>query len=56
MWKEHDQNFDAVRIKYINLNSVKSILFTMLESNTIQKQTKLTYKTDLGADSNLIPF
>ena len=33
---EQDRSFDAARAKYINLNSVKSVIFTKLESSTNQ--------------------
>ena len=43
---QQDRNFNAVSIKYINLDSVKSTVFTTLESSTSQheptKDTKLT--------------
>ena len=54
--EEHDQSFDAVRVKYINLDCIKSVLLTKLESSTSQRQTKVTYKIDYGADDNLMPF
>ena len=31
---EQDRSFVAVRVKYINLDSVKSVIFTKLESST----------------------
>ena len=50
------QRFETVRIKYINLNSIKSVLFTKAESSTSQKGTKITPKVDSGADGILMPF
>ena len=47
MQEEHDQSFDAARIKYINLNSIKSVLFTKLESSTGQRP-KYHIKLTLG--------
>ena len=43
-----DRCFDAVRVKYINLNSVKSVKFTKLELASVKKEHK--YKIDSGAD------
>ena len=43
-------------IKYINLNSVKYVFFTKLESSTCQKWTKITFKTYLWADGNHMSF
>ena len=56
MPEDHDQSFDVIRAKYINLSSIRSVLFTELESNTSQRQTKITYKINSGADENLMPF
>ena len=55
MTEEHDWSFDAVRIKYINLDNIKSVLFTELQSSTSQRQTKTTYRMNSGMDSSLIP-
>ena len=54
--EEHGQSFDAVKVKYINLNSIESALFTKLGSSTSQKWTKVTYKINSGVDGNLMPF
>ena len=43
-WKTQDQSFDVIRIRYINLDSIKLILFSKLESSPGQKQTKITYR------------
>ena len=56
MPEEHNQSFDAERVKYINFNSAKSILFAKLESRASQRQTKVTYEIDSGADGNIMPF
>ena len=56
MPEDHYWSFKTVREKYINLNGIKSVLFTTLKSSTIEKQTKITYKIDLWADGNLMPF
>ena len=45
-----------VRVKYINLNSVKSVLFTKLESNMSQRQIKLAYNVDSVMNGNHMPF
>ena len=39
--EDQDWRFYVVRVKYINLNSVKSVLFTKLESSTSQSFTKI---------------
>ena len=44
-----------VRVKYISLDSVKSVIFTKFESNMSQLWTKVMYKIDIGADGNLMP-
>ena len=51
---KQDRNSDAVGVKYINLNSVKFVIFTQLESTTSQRQTCIVYKVDTGAKGNLI--
>ena len=56
MPEEHNWSFDMVRLKYVNLDSIKSVLFTKLESSTRQRQTKITYKINSRADGNLMPF
>ena len=38
---EEDRSFDAVRVKYINLNGIKSAIFTKPESITYQRQTHI---------------
>ena len=38
---KQERSFDAVRVKYINLDSIKSILFTKLE--LLQAKDKSTY-------------
>ena len=40
-----------LRVKYINLDSVKSVIFTKLESSISQRQTKITYKIGPRAES-----
>ena len=54
--EDHNQSFDVARIKYINLDSIKWLLFTQLESSTSQRQTNITYKIYSRADGNLMPF
>ena len=54
--EDQDWSFDVVRITYVSLNSIKSVLFTKLESSTSQRQTKITYKIDSRAEGNLMPF
>ena len=54
--EEHDRSFEMVSVKYINLDSIKSIIFNKLESRTSQRQTKITSKIDCWADGNLMPF
>ena len=50
------QSFDVVWVKYINLDSIKFVLFTKLQSSTSQRQTKITCKIDTGAGSNAMPL
>ena len=38
--EDQDQSIDMIRLKYIYLESVKSVLFTKLESRTSQRQTQ----------------
>ena len=54
--EDQDWSFDVAQVNYINLDNVKSVLFTKLESSTSQRQTKMTYKIESGADGNLMPF
>ena len=54
--EDHDQSFAMVRVKYINLYSTKSVLFTKVESSTIQRQTKITYQIESGVDGNAMSF
>ena len=49
-------SFYVVRVKYINLDSVKSLIFTKLESSMSQIQTCKVYRIGIGADSNLMPL
>ena len=56
MPEDKDHSFDVVRVKYINLDSIKPVLFTKLESSTSQRLTKMTHKIDSRKDSNLMPF
>ena len=51
MPEDHDQGSDVVRVKYINFNSIKFLLFTKLESNTSQRQANITYEIISGVDS-----
>ena len=54
--EDKNWRFDIVRVNYLNLDSIKSVLFTKLESSTSQRQNKMTYKIDFWADGNLMPF
>ena len=49
-----DHSYDVVRVEYINLKCVKSLLFAKLESSTNHRWTKIIYKIDSETDSNLI--
>ena len=42
------------RVKYINLDSVKFVIFTKLESSMSQRQTKVTHKTESRMNDNLV--
>ena len=46
--EEQDRSFDVVRVKYIDLDSIKSIIFTDSESSTNQRQTHVVYNSDTG--------
>ena len=50
------RSFDAVRVKYINMDSIKSVIFTKLESTTRQRLTNTVYKVYTGANGNLMPL
>ena len=39
--EDQDKSFGAARIKYINLDTVQSVLFTKIEYSTGQRQTKI---------------
>ena len=54
--EEQDRKFDAVRVKYLNIDTIKSITFTKLESSTSQRQTCIVYIADTGADGNSMPL
>ena len=54
--EEQDRSFDVVRVKYINLDGVKSVIFTELKSATSQRRTRIVYKIDSGADGNPMPL
>ena len=57
MKRDHqDKSFDLVKIKYLNLDNLKSVIFTKLESSTSQRRVYITYKIDAGANGNLMPF
>ena len=40
MTEEHKRSFYVVRVKYIYLSNIKSVLFTKLEPQRSQKQMK----------------
>ena len=44
---ENDKNFDSVSMETLTFHSVKSVIFTRLQSSTSQKRTKIVYKVDL---------
>ena len=46
--EEQDRSLNVVRVKYINLGSVKGVIFTKLESSTSQRQTHIIYKVESG--------
>ena len=50
------RNFYVVNIRYLNPDSIRSIIFTKLESNTSQIRTQITSKIDTRSDGNLMPF
>ena len=58
IWEQTDniRNFDLVNIRYLNFESVRSVIFTKLESSTSQQRNQITYKINTESDGNLIPF
>ena len=50
-----NRSFDAVSIKYINIDNVTSVIFSKLESG-ISYRTYIAYKIYSDADDNLMPF
>ena len=47
-------SFDSVKINYLNFDNVKSVIFMKSKSSTSQRRPCITYKTDSGADGNII--
>ena len=54
--EEQDRSFDVVRVKYIDLDSIKSIIFTDLEFSTDQRQTHVVYNADTVPNGKLMPL
>ena len=54
--EEQDRSFDVVEVKYINPDSMKSIIFIILESSMSQRGNHIIYKIALGANCNLVPL
>ena len=52
--KEQDWSFNVVGVKSINLDSVKFVKITKLESKASQSWTQIVYKVDTGANGNLM--
>ena len=52
MKDQQDQSFDAVRMRYENLDSIKLVLFIKLESSISQRQTNIIYEITLGWTSS----
>ena len=50
---EQDRSFDVVRVKYIDLYNVKSVVFFKLESSMSQTNPQ-SIKFDMGANGNLM--
>ena len=50
------RNVDSVNIQYLNFNSVRLVIFTILELGTSQKRTGTMYKIYTGNGGNLMPF
>ena len=53
---QQDRGFVALMIKYLNIDSIKSVIFTKLESSTSPRRACITYKIESEADDNLMPF
>ena len=51
-----DRSFAMSRVKYINLGSKKSMIFSKLESTTGQRQIHVVYRAGTGANGNLMPL
>ena len=51
-----DRSFDMETVKYVNLDSMKLVIFTKLESSIIQRRIQITYRIDSGADGSLMTF
>ena len=43
-------------MKSLKFHSMKSVIFTKLESSTNQKRAEIAYKIDTGSDENIMPF
>ena len=41
-----ERSFDVLRVNYINLDSIKSIIFTVLESGMSQRKTHIKVVLD----------
>ena len=54
-WGRSNKNFDSVIMKTLIFHSIKSVIFTRLDSSTSEKE-KNVYKIDTGTDGNLILF
>ena len=52
--EQQDKSFNSVKIKYLNFDNVKFVIFTKLELNTSQSRGCIAYKIDSGADGNLM--
>ena len=58
IWEQREKcrNFDLVNIRYLNFDSIRSVIFTRLELSTSPKRTQIRYKINTGSDVNLMPF
>ena len=56
METENERSFDSVSMNSLTFHSVKSAIFTRLESSSNQKRSKIAHKVDTGSNENLMTF
>ena len=53
---KQDRSSDVVRVKYINLDSIKSVIFTKLESSTSKRQTHILEDSGSAENKEILLF